>query len=156
MVRLIFIVIAFLLLLGAFVGGLYFWGIDPLAKVNAIVGGAPAAEGSTPGVAAPSPPAFVDYGLLQVPVVQDHEVRKQAELILRLDVPSNKREVVAQNLPRLQNAFLQDMMEFLPVHLRGGRRLDPEVVRARLKQVADRTLGPGYVNSVIIQQASLK
>lgn len=155
MVRLIFIIVAFLLMMGGLVGGLYFWGIDPIAKFNQLIGTAPA-DPTEPAAAPKTPPSFVEYGLLAVPVVEDHEVRRQVEMILRLEVPFEKREIVAQNIPRLQNAYLQDMMEYLPIHLRNGRRLDPPTLSARLLKLTEKTLGPGYVKSVMIDQTSVK
>lgn len=153
MIRLIFIVIAFLMMVGALIGGLYFWGIDPLAKFNQLVGNAPAEPAAPVKV---QPPSFVDFGLLIVPVVQDREVKKQAEMILRLEVPHEKKEVVAQHLPRLQNAYLQELMSFLPIHLRDSDKLDQAVVRRRLTALSERVLGPGMVKDVLIEQASVK
>ncbi|CAA7617824.1 flagellar basal body-associated protein FliL [Magnetospirillum sp. UT-4] len=155
MVRLIIIIVAFLVMIGGLIGGLYFWGIDPLQKFNELVGNAPAAPGQTVAES-PKAPAYVEFGLLIVPVVQDREVRKQAEMILRLEVPHNKQDVVAQNLPRLQNAYLQDMMSFLPRHLRGTDQLDHDVIRRRLTQLSERVLGPGLVRDVLIEQSTVK
>lgn len=153
----IFMVIAFLLMVGAIIGGLYFWGIDPLEKFNVLVGNAPApAERNAPQPVVATPPSFVDFGLLIVPVVQDREVKKQAEMILRLEVPFDKKEVVAQNLPRLQNAFLADMMGFLPYQLRDSSTLDTVVIRRRLGALCDKVLGPGLVKDVSIEQSSVK
>jgi flagellar FliL protein len=157
LIRLIFLVVAFLLMVGAIIGGLYFWGIDPLEKFNVLVGNAPAPkEGQPVAAKTVSPPSFVDFGLLIVPVVQDREVKKQAEMILRLEVPSDKKEVVAQNLPRLQNAFLADMMAFLPYQLRDTATLDVVVIRRRLTAISDKVLGPGMVKDVSIEQSSVK
>ncbi len=157
MIRLIFMVVAFLLMVAAIIGGLYFWGIDPLERFNQLIGNAPAQkqEDAAPVVAV-TPPSYVDFGLLIVPVVQDRELKKQAEMILRLEVPFEKKEIVAQNLPRLQNAFLQDMMAFLPYHLRDSSTLDHTVIRRRLLQVCDKVLVPGWVKDVSIEQSSLK
>lgn len=156
MIRLIFTVVAFLMMVGAIIGGLYFWGIDPLDRFNQLIGKAPAQKenAATPKVVAP--PSYVDFGLLIVPVVQDREVRKQAEMILRLEVPFEKKEVVAQNLPRLQNAFLEDMMVFLPYQLRDTSTLDHAAIRRRLLTICDKVLLPGWVKDVSIEQSSLK
>lgn len=156
MIRLIFLVIAFLMMVGGIIGGLYFWGIDPLERFNSLIGNAPAepkaAEQPKPTV----PPSYVDFGLLIVPVVQDREVKKQAELILRLEVPFEKKEVVAQNLPRLQNAFLEDMMAFLPYQLRYTSELDEAAIRNRLNVISEKILGPGMVKNVSIEQSTVK
>lgn len=156
MIRLIFMVIALLLMVGAIIGGLYFWGIDPLDRFNQLIGNAPAPKGNTATVKTVAPPSYVDFGLLIVPVVQDREVRKQAEMILRLEVPYEKKEVVAQNLPRLQSAFLEDMMAFLPYQLRDNGTLEHGAIRRRLLTICDKVLVPGWVKDVSIEQSSLK
>ena len=155
MIRLIFMVIALLMMVGAIIGGLYFWGVDPLAKFNVLVGNAPApidkAESKPP-----APPSYVEFGLLIVPVVQDREVKKQAEMILRLQVAADKKELVAQNLPRLQNAFLSDMMAYLPYQLRNSPKLDEAAAGRRVSAGWVEVLGAGLVLDVTIEQASVK
>ena len=66
MIRVIFIVVSLLLLVAAVVGGLYYWGVDPLAKLGLVN---PPVESGSPPPAPPSPPAYVDFGLLMVPVI---------------------------------------------------------------------------------------
>lgn len=156
MIRLIFMVIAFLMMVGAIIGGLYFWGVDPLDRFNQLIGNAPAHKQEQTAGPVVTPPSYVDFGLLIVPVVQDREVRKQAEMILRLEVPFDKQEVVAQNLPRLQNAFLEDMMAFLPYQLRDSNTLDHAAIRYRLQIICDKVLAPGWVKDVSIEQSNLK
>lgn len=156
MIKLIFMVLAFLMMVGAIIGGLYFWGVDPLDRFNQLIGNAPAHKEAAPVAPVVTPPSYVDFGLLIVPVVQDREVRKQAEIILRLEVPYEKKEIVAQNLPRLQNAFLEDMMAFLPYQLRDSSSLDHQAIRRRLLTICDKVLVPGWVKDVSIEQSSLK
>lgn len=153
MIRLIFIVVAFLLMIGGVVGGLYYWGIDPLAKLGVHLGNAPVAPEAPPK---PVMPSFVDFGLLLVPVIQEHEVKHQAEMILRLQVEPDKKDMVGAQLPRLQAAFLEDMMEFLPLSLRDSSELDLAAVRGRLQAVADRVVGRGAVKDVFIENSELK
>jgi hypothetical protein len=155
-IRLIFIVIAFLMMVGAIIGGLYFWGVDPLDRFNQLIGNAPAQKEIANAAPKSVAPSYVEFGLLIVPVVQDKEVRKQAEMILRLEVPFEKKEIVAQNLPRLQNAFLEDMMAFLPYQLRDNPILDQVAIRRRLLTICDKVLLPGWVKDVSIEQSSLK
>ncbi|CAA7613285.1 conserved hypothetical protein [Magnetospirillum sp. LM-5] len=155
MIRLLFIVLAFLIMVGGLIGGLYFWGVDPLAKFNQLVGNAPA-DPNAPKVPAVTPPSFVEFGILIVPVVQDREIKKQAEMIIKLEVPYEKKEKVAQNLPRLQNAFLQEMMSFLPGHLRNQPQLDHATIQRRLQYQADKVLGAGMIKDVLIEQSTVK
>lgn len=155
MVRLIFIVVAFLMMIGALIGGLYFWGVDPLAQLNLMLGQAPEDPRKVQQATTPQA-SYVDFGILIVPIIQDREVKKQAEMVLRLQVPYDKKEKVASNLPRLQHAFLQDMMSFLPPRLRGAAGLDTVAISRRLTAVAEKTLGPGHVEDVVIEQSAVK
>ncbi|MBI3446164.1 MAG: flagellar basal body-associated protein FliL [Magnetospirillum sp.] len=148
----IFIVIALLMMIGAVVGGLYFWGIDPLAKLGIT---APAVhKDDTPPP--PPPPSYVDFGLLIVPVIQDREVKKQAEMIVRLQVDPKDKEIVAKNLPRLQNAYLAEMMAYLSVNVREGQPLDIPAIRRRLVVSAEKTLGGPYIKDIAIENPNLK
>ncbi len=154
MIRIILIVVALLLMIGAVIGGLYFWGIDPLAQFNALIGKQP--PGATVEAPPAVPPTYVDFGLLVVPVIRDREVKKQAEMIIRLQVPPEKKAMVANRLPRLQAAFLEDMLGFLPNVVRDRQPLDIEAVRRRLVIVSERTMGPGYISDVLVENPSLK
>jgi len=145
------IVVAFLIMLAGAVGGLYYWGIDPLAKL-----GLAPAKTPEPVVAVVVPPTYVDFGLLLVPIIRDREVVNQAEMILRLSVPGDKKETVAALLPRLQAGFLEDMIIFLPPMLRDHGEIDREAVRRRLQGDSDRIAGPGLIKDVVVENAAVK
>ncbi len=153
MVRLIFMVVALLMLIGAVIGGLYFWGVDPLAKLG-ITAPMIAKEPAAPPP--PPPPTYVDFGLLIVPVIQGREVKKQAEMIVRLEVDPKNKEIVAKNLPRLQNAYLAEMMTYLGASVKEGQPLDIPAIRRRLTASAEKTLGGVYVKDVAIENPNLK
>lgn len=155
MIRLLIIILAFLLMLGAVIGGLYFWGIDPLARLESLMGMGPPKDLNEPDPSVKAP-AFVDFGLLLVPLIHDREVKGRAEMIIRLRVNHDKRVKVAQDLPRLQQAFLQEMMSFLPLYLRENGELISPVVSRRLVRIAEKTIGPGMVLDVVIEQAAVK
>lgn len=152
MVRLIFIVVALLMLIGAVIGGLYFWGVDPLAKLGITAPIVHKDEAPPP----PPPPTYVDFGLLIVPVIQDHEVKKQAEMIVRMQVDPKDKELLAKNLPRLQNAFLQEMMIYLSINLRDGKSLDVAAIGKRLTVVSEKTLGMPLVKDIVVENPTLK
>jgi hypothetical protein len=152
LIRLIFIIVALLLLIGAVIGGLTFMGVDPLAKLGLT---APAVHQEAPPPP-PPPPSYVDFGILIIPIIQDREVKKQAEMIVRLEVEPKNKEIVAKNLPRLQNAYLADMIGFLSNSLRDDQPLDVQAISRRLLMVGDKTLGPGYLKDVAIENAVLK
>ena len=160
MKKVIILIVVILLVLGGVIGGLYFWGVDPLALVGLKQGelqskakeaAAAAAAAAIPVI----PPSYVDFGLLVVPVVQNHEVKAQAELVVRLQVPANKVEFVATFLPRLQAAFLEDMMEFIPKVIHDSGALDADAISKRLVVVGASTFGPDIIQAVIIENMML-
>lgn len=140
------------MLIGAVVGGLYFMGIDPLEKLGIT---APVVHKDAPPPP-PAPPSYVEFGVLIIPVIQDREVKKQAEMIVRLEVDPKNKEIVAKNLPRLQNAFLGDMIGFLSVSVREGQPLDVPAIQRRLLMTGDKTLGAGFLKDVSVENAVLK
>lgn len=146
-------VVALLMLIGAVIGGLYFWGIDPLAKLGIT---APMMNKEPAAPPPPPPPSYVDFGLLIVPVIQDREVKKQAEMIVRLEVDPKNKEIVAKNLPRLQNAYLAEMITYLGNTVKEGQPLDIPAIRRRLTISAEKTLGGVYVKDVAIENPNLK
>lgn len=146
-------VVALLMLIGAVIGGLYFWGVDPLAKLGIT---APIMNKEPAAPPPPPPPSYVDFGLLIVPVIQDREVKKQAEMIVRLVVDAKDKEIVAKNIPRLQNAYLAEMISYLGVTVREGQPLDVAGIRRRLVMSAEKTLGGPYVKDVVIENPNLK
>ncbi len=152
MIRFIITIVAFFMMIGGVIGGLYYWGIDPLAKLGLTLGKAPAVEQKL--VVKPS--GYVDFGLLVVPLIRDREVRSQAELILRLEVPMDGKEAVAAQLPRLQAAYLEDMIIFLPVSMRASNVLDITAIRQRLQLVSDRVLGPGQIRNVVVEHSDIQ
>ena len=158
MIRIIIIVVAILAVAAGGIFGAKMAGIDVLAMAGLQPGdlknkakqAAAAAAAAIPVVQ----PAFVDFGLLVVPVVLDHEVGSQAELVIRLQVPQGKVEHVATYLPRLQSAFLEAMINYVPVVLRSYGNLDNEALRQRLLNVS-KTVFPGEIEDVIIENAIL-
>ena len=155
MKKIILMVVLVLIVLGGIVGGLYFWGIDPLALVGLKQGELQAKAKEAAAKAATIipvvPPSYVDFGLLVVPVVQNHEVKAQAELVIRIQVPANKVEFVATYLPRLQAALVEDMMETVPKVLHDYGNLEAEPLSKRMVEVGAATFGPGIVQAVIIE-----
>lgn len=155
LVRILILLVAFLAMVGGGIGGLYYWGIDPIAKFNQLIGRAPQAEVA----AAPPPvvlPGYVEFGLLTVPVVQGKDIKYQVDMIIRLEVIYDKREVIAHNLPRIQNSFLHDLMSFLPGHMRETAQVDIPTVQQRLIIAANKVLEPGFVKNVRIDQLMIK
>ena len=155
MKKILILVVVVILLLGAVVGGMFFWGMDPLALVGLKKDelATKAKEAATASMAAitAKQPTFVDFGVLVVPVVINHEIRSQADLVIRLQVVQSKTEEVAKYMPRLQAAYVEDMMEFVPKVLHDYGTLDIDAIRNRLVVVGAKVYGPDVIEAVIIE-----
>ena len=155
MKKILLLVVVVILLLGGVVGGLYFWGKDPLAMIGLkngdITNKAKEAAAAAVAVIPVTPPSYVDFGVLVIPVIQNHEVRSQADLVIRLQVKNDKTEEVAKFMPRLQAAFVEQMMEFVPKVLHDYGNLDMNALSKRMVEVGATVYGPGVIENVIIE-----
>jgi flagellar protein FliL len=77
-------------------------------------------------------------------------------MIVRLVVDSKDKDIVARNLPRLQNAYLAEMISYLGVTVHEGQPLDVAGIRRRLVISAQKTLEGPYVKDVIVENPNLK
>lgn len=146
MKKAIVIVVLLALMGGGALGGLGLMGMGPLAdyvKRDAGSGAAPAA---------PAAPATRDIAVdtLGVPLFEGGAVRTRLFLNLQLKVLADAAPAVQHALPRLQSAFLEDMLQFMPYHLRDRAKIDPELVAQRLLKVARRVAGPDAVSQVVV------
>ncbi|MBW7849183.1 MAG: hypothetical protein H3C38_01650 [Rhodospirillales bacterium] len=138
------LIVASLLPIGGLAaGGMAALGLPPFATSAGVD------EAATAAPPAP-PPAFVEVGLVGVPIIEDKRVVKSLVLQVKLDVDPKEKLRVEESLPRLQNNFLSDLLEFIPRHLRDRDNVDLTVVKLRLTMVCDRLLGKGVVNDVLV------
>lgn len=128
---------------GLAAGGMVAMGVPPL--------GTPAAVEERPAPAALAPPpAFVDVGIVGVPIIEDRRIVRNLILQLSLDVAPEAKPLVEEALPRLQNNFLSELLGFMPGHMRDRDQVDLAVVKRRLTRVCERLLGHGVVRDVLV------
>ena len=144
--KIVIIIVLLLLLSAAAIGGMVFMGIGP---VPALLGLAPAEQ------TAPAAPVEIEYGMLDVetliiPVVRDKQVATRLFIGLRLEVVKEHQGRIAAVMPRLQNAFFEDMINFIPSHMDGRTKPDEQALRRRLVAASERVLGPAKVRDVVI------
>jgi flagellar FliL protein len=99
-------------------------------------------------------PVFVKLPPIVLPVFEGDVVTRQASLVLALELATGKTEdAIAGQQRRLMDAFIADLYAIYEQRQRAERVIEPNVIKPRLLASADRILGPGVVQDVLIQQA---
>lgn len=148
MKKLVIILALLALVAGGALGGLGLAGMGPLAGY---IAGKPA-EAATAS-AAPAPPRLIDLETIGIPLFEGNAVRARLFLNVRLAVPPEMGEKLAAQTPRFQDAFLSDLLAYMPRHLRERDRVDVALVQKRLLKVARKVAGDAAVHEVTIAHA---
>lgn len=149
--KLIFMVIMVLGLLGGGGAGAYFYFMHP---AEASVG--PAGEIAKEAKAKPEPgaePKYVHLDALSLPIIDDNGVASNVSIVVDLEVTDEKNvDLIKKQVPRLIDAYIQDMYGMLNKReaLRGGV-VQVSMVKARLNRITNKVLGEGVVNQVLLQ-----
>lgn len=99
-------------------------------------------------------PVFVQLAPISLPVFDGGEVIRQASLVLSLELAKGKSENdIAEKRPILRDAFIGALYAFYDRRHSEDRVIDAEAIKTRLQKAANRVLGPGVVQDVLIQQA---
>jgi hypothetical protein len=136
-------VVALLVLVGGAVGGMVAFKVGPFKPAME--------EAAEPSAQPMAKPSIIKMDTMPIPVINDRELQRRIDFTIKLSVDPDKKDEIYGVLPRLQNAFVSDMLVFMPLHMRGRKDADPDLVKKRLMKVADRTLGPGVVREVLLE-----
>ncbi len=140
------IVLLLALIAGGTLGGLGLVGMGPLA---AYVG--KAADGETAAAPPPGPKLRnIQLDTIGVPVFEGQSVRARIFFNLQLEVDPAVAPQVSANLPRIQSALLEDMMSYLPYHLRDREQVDAATVQERMLKVARHVMGDAVHGVVVV------
>lgn len=153
MARIIVALVFLLVVAGAVVGGLYVGKIGPFAEHKT--------EGAAGEAAKPEEPkvemdlkkvnVFVDLDPLSIPMFNNGKVEKQVIFVAQLEVTQLNQPYVAFRLPKLQNVLLIEFYDWLPRHMAGRVTPDLDLVKRKIKYLADTELGEGRVEGVLIK-----
>jgi flagellar FliL protein len=150
MKKLIIIFAVLLMLGGATVSVLKVLKMGPFAP-------APDDASSEGGVheAPPEPPRFVEVAQMYVPIFAGDSVATTIQIQIKLETPDEESEAtLVRMMPRLNDAFLRYLYSSLPRLLSKDERLDVAVIKRRLQSVADKIVGPGLVENVLVQSVT--
>jgi len=148
MKKIIFLVLALLVLAGAGVGGFLLFGPKQGEGEQEVVEEKP-----------PEPqgdPSFVKIDPLIVPVIGEKRVEQNIVLEFALEVYGDAvRDQVQQIKPRLVDAYLRVLYGGIESReLMVGKSVDMTKLKARLMEATEKVVGPHVVHDVLIQSVS--
>ena len=95
---------------------------------------------------------FIDMKPILVSVFKDNSPAAKIQIQVKLETKSTDNAIQIQRLmPRIRNAFVQDLHAFMPRLLKEKERIDVFILKQRLKVIADRKFGKGLIEDVLVQ-----
>ena len=147
MKKLVIIFLLILLIGGATLGAMKWFGLGPFEKPQM-------AKDIDANKAIEVPQAlFVDVEPLMINVVQAGSIVTTIQLEIKLETAGNENIIkIKRMLPIYKDAFMKDLHAFIPRMLSELERLDLPTLKQRLELVADRVADEkGIVKGVLIQ-----
>ena len=103
-------------------------------------------------VAPNEPPRFIDVGLLLIPIFSGDAVATTIQIQIKLETMGAENESkLSRLMPRINDAFLRDLYDFIPRLIRKQGNISAMVVKERLEMIAGKMAGPGLVSNVLVQ-----
>jgi hypothetical protein len=144
MMKLIIIIVIVLIILG---GGVLS-GMAVLGMGGPLVGIIPQMDAPPKVELGLTTPMILPLDPMAIPVIENHEIAKQVNLEVKLLVERSKGPAISAVSPKLYSAVLEDLIVFMPIHLRDREEVDKEALKRRIMIVSERTIGKGLVKDV--------
>jgi hypothetical protein len=144
----LFLILAMILGVAA-IGGLAMFGKGPFP--NLIKHFKSFAETSRPILMPDGKERVFDLGTIIIPLIANHAIGHQIGIDLAIVVDAEAAPRVSAELPRLQNAMLVDLYDFVRLHSDTHSAADKEAIRQHLIRVAQRLFGEKAVRDVVIK-----
>jgi len=97
-------------------------------------------------------PSFIDMDPIIIPLFQDDQVAGNIQLAVKLEIRSNDAYAeVRRFMPKLADVYLRDLYVYIPRYLIRAEQVDIAVIKARLKKLSDKVVGPGVVADILVQ-----
>lgn len=95
---------------------------------------------------------FIDMEPILIPIFKGNAPVAKIQIQIKLETKSKDSAIKIQRMmPRISNAFVQDLHGFMPRLLKERERIDVFVLKQRLKLIADRKFGKGLIQDVLVQ-----
>lgn len=145
MKKAIVMILLLAVLVGGAIGAMAAMGVGPFGKLPP-----KKEEAVAPQPAPPAEPVLIEMETVAVPLIRGNDVPRQIFLRVQLSVEPAKKAEVTQQLPRLQDAVLRSLHDYLPMTVRDSALPDATLIKRHLQVVADKTLGAGMVKEVLV------
>jgi flagellar basal body-associated protein FliL len=150
MKKIIVIVLLVVVLAIGTLGGLAILGMGPLANlIKPLNSTEKTAEAPVQPEAAK--PKTLDLGTYIIPLVSRRDISRQIGMDLVIVVSADAAPRVSAEMPRLQNALLVDLYDFVPQHADSRSAQDREAIHQRLVKIAAKIVGEDAVRDVVIK-----
>jgi len=152
MIRLLVIVFALIVAIGAGLGGLIHFRILP-DFTGMIV---PAEQdGAAPQVEEPvaperTDPLFFELEPMLVPVIYDGQLQRNIFIAFRLQVAHGQQEKARFHMSQLHDVYLRALYDLIPKQLETRQTLDLRRLKKRLMVITERVVGPGVIEDILI------
>ena len=141
------IVAAILILAGGAVAAMKWLAIGPFEVVESIE------EEKEPK----AEPVLIDMDPLILQLILEDQIAGTIQIQIKLKTAGQENVIfLKRRLPKVSDAFLQDLHSFVPRLLEKKDRLDTIILRDRLKVIGERLLGKGYIDEVQVQSVTEK
>jgi flagellar FliL protein len=150
MKKIIFFVLALMVLVGIGVGGFIMFGQHKEATAGAEHKEPPAKKKPE------GPPQFATIGPIVVPVMGETRVEQTVMFMVALEVPDdNAKDRVRSLTPRLLDAYLGALYGKIGKNdVSEGQLVDVANIKERLTEATVKVLGPDVVDNVLIQSVT--
>jgi len=97
------------------------------------------------------PPAFIDVEALLIPIFQGDRVISTIQISVKLEIKKENEQEVNRLLPKIHDALLRDLYTYIPRQLHRYKKLNLIKVKRHMITVAERAVGQGLVDNILIQ-----
>ena len=98
-----------------------------------------------------NPPVFIDVEALLIPVFQGDRVVSTIQIQVKLELKKENEAEVNRLLPKIHDALLRDLYNYIPGQLHRYKRLNLVKVKKHMIAVTGRSVGDGLVDNILIQ-----
>ena len=153
MKKILLIVVLLLLVAAGVIGGLAAFGLGPFPQLIAMLAPAKAEKSAkeAPPAAAAAKERTFDLGTFIIPLIDKRNIGRQVGMDLAIVVSDAEANRVSAEMPRLQNALLVDLYDYIPQHTDTHSAAERDIIHDHLVKVAGRVFGDGAVRNVVIK-----
>ena len=95
---------------------------------------------------------FIDMDPLAIPIFQGNKVAATIQILVKLETNSeDNADIIKDRMPVIIDAFVSDLLSFMPRLLKAKERVDVLIIKQRLQMIADKVAGEGLIQNALVQ-----